>query len=53
MLSAWHAKPVTLLERGRPFSTQLAVTTGTEAKQERSFGGLGKEERLQDSWAES
>lgn len=45
MLSAGHAKPVTLLERGA-FSTQLAVTTGTEAKQERGFGGLGKKEHF-------
>lgn len=45
MLSAGHAKPVTLLERGA-FSTQLAVTTGTEAKQERGFGGLGKKENF-------
>lgn len=46
MLSAGHAKPVTMLERGGPFSTQLAVTTGTEAKQERDFGGLEKKEHF-------
>ena len=45
MLSAGHAKPVTLLERGA-VSTQLALKTGTAPTQERGVGGLGKKEHF-------
>lgn len=52
MLATEHTKAVTLLEKDGQFSTQMAMTMGREAEQERGFGGLGKEGLLHGSWAE-